>query len=110
MPTDLLEFEEPVGVLLKEIEALSMMPRTPERERSIERLRQRADEIREGARGNGGGAFYVDFGANPAGDDNFEVGRRKLEAVLVGGEKYIGQDRQRGTGADCTANDIESSG
>ena len=46
MPTDLLEFEEPVGVLLKEIEALSMMPRTPERERSIERLRRRADEIR----------------------------------------------------------------
>ena len=29
MPTDLLEFEEPVGVLLKEIEALSMMPQTP---------------------------------------------------------------------------------
>jgi acetyl-CoA carboxylase carboxyl transferase subunit alpha len=46
MPADLLEFEEPVGVLLKEIEALSMLPRTPERERSIESLRKRADEIR----------------------------------------------------------------
>ena len=46
MPTDLLEFEEPVGVLLKEIEALSMLPRTPDRERSIESLRRRADEIR----------------------------------------------------------------
>jgi acetyl-CoA carboxylase carboxyl transferase subunit alpha len=44
--TDLLEFEEPIGVLLKEIEALSMLPRTPERERSIESLRRRADEIR----------------------------------------------------------------
>src|SRR6476469_2120571 len=43
---DLLEFEEPVGVLLKEIEALSMLPRTPERERSIESLQKRADEIR----------------------------------------------------------------
>ena len=43
---ELLEFEEPVGVLLKEIEALSMLPRTPERERSIETLRRRADEIR----------------------------------------------------------------
>jgi acetyl-CoA carboxylase carboxyl transferase subunit alpha len=43
---ELLEFEEPVGVLLKEIEALSMMPKTPERERSIESLRRRADEIR----------------------------------------------------------------
>ena len=46
MPTDLLEFEEPVGVLLKEIEALSMLPRTPERERSIESLRARAEQIR----------------------------------------------------------------
>ena len=43
---DLLEFEEPIGVLLKEIEALSMLPRTPERERSIESLRARADQIR----------------------------------------------------------------
>jgi hypothetical protein len=43
---ELLEFEEPVGVLLKEIEALSMMPTTPERERSIDSLRRRADEIR----------------------------------------------------------------
>src|SRR5688572_17327961 len=43
---ELLEFEEPIGVLLKEIEALSMMPRTPERERSIDSLRRRADEIR----------------------------------------------------------------
>jgi acetyl-CoA carboxylase carboxyl transferase subunit alpha len=46
MPTDLLEFEEPIGVLLKEIEALSMLPRTPERERSIQSLRNRAEEIR----------------------------------------------------------------
>src|SRR5438445_9718454 len=44
---ELLEFEEPVGVLLKEIEALSMLPKTPERERSIESLRRRAEEIRE---------------------------------------------------------------
>jgi acetyl-CoA carboxylase carboxyl transferase subunit alpha len=43
---ELLEFEEPVGVLLKEIEALSMLPKTPERERSIDSLRRRADEIR----------------------------------------------------------------
>ena len=46
MPADLLEFEEPIGVLLKEIEALSMLPRTPERERSIESLRLRAEQIR----------------------------------------------------------------
>jgi acetyl-CoA carboxylase carboxyl transferase subunit alpha len=43
---ELLEFEEPIGVLLKEIEALSMLPQTPERLRSIESLRRRAEEIR----------------------------------------------------------------
>src|SRR5919106_208502 len=46
MPTELLEFEEPIGVLLKEIEALSMLPQTPERQRSIDSLRRRAEEIR----------------------------------------------------------------
>ena len=46
MATELLEFEEPVGVLLKEIEALSMLPQTPERLRSIATLQARADEIR----------------------------------------------------------------
>ena len=43
---DLLEFEEPIGVLLKEIEALSLMPRTAEREKSIETLRGRGEQIR----------------------------------------------------------------
>lgn len=43
---DFLEFEEPVAVLYKEIEALSMLPRTPERERGIESLRARAQSIR----------------------------------------------------------------
>ena len=46
MPPELLEFEEPIGVLLKEIEALSMLPQTPERQRSIDSLRRRAEEIR----------------------------------------------------------------
>src|SRR5215207_3380012 len=46
MPPELLEFEEPIGVLLKELEALSMLPQTPERIRSIDTLRKRADEIR----------------------------------------------------------------
>src|SRR5947209_2938468 len=47
MPSsDLLEFEEPVGVLLKEIEALRMMPQTPERQESIGRLEARANDLR----------------------------------------------------------------
>lgn len=46
MPLDTLEFEEPISVLLKEIEALSMLPRTPERQRSIDSLHRRVDSIR----------------------------------------------------------------
>jgi acetyl-CoA carboxylase carboxyl transferase subunit alpha len=46
MPADLLDFEEPVAVLLKEIEALALMPQTPERLASIAQLESRARELR----------------------------------------------------------------
>src|SRR5919109_3449292 len=46
MPPDTLEFEEPIAVLLKEIEALSMLPTTPERQKSIDSLYARLDSIR----------------------------------------------------------------
>jgi acetyl-CoA carboxylase carboxyl transferase subunit alpha len=41
-----LEFEEPIAVLLKEIEALSLMPPTPARDGEIAGLRRRVDQIR----------------------------------------------------------------
>jgi acetyl-CoA carboxylase carboxyl transferase subunit alpha len=43
---ELLEFEEPIGVLQKEIEALSMLAVTAEREAEIESLRRRIESIR----------------------------------------------------------------
>src|SRR5689334_21432058 len=46
MPPDTLEFEEPIAVLMKEIEALSMLPQTPERMKSIDGLRARIESIR----------------------------------------------------------------
>lgn len=46
MPIELLDFEEPVAVLLKEIEALSLMPPSPAREQEIASLRRRAESIR----------------------------------------------------------------
>jgi acetyl-CoA carboxylase carboxyl transferase subunit alpha len=46
MPPDTLEFEEPIAVLLKEIEALSMLPQTPERQQSIDGLHRRVESIR----------------------------------------------------------------
>jgi len=44
--SDLLDFEEPVGVLLKEIEALRLMPSTPDRLALIARLETRVRELR----------------------------------------------------------------
>jgi acetyl-CoA carboxylase carboxyl transferase subunit alpha len=46
MPTDTLEFEEPIAVLLKEIEALSLLPKTPERDGEIASLQRRIESIR----------------------------------------------------------------
>ena len=46
MPPDTLEFEEPIASLLKEVDALSLMPQTPERQRSIESLQARIESIR----------------------------------------------------------------
>ena len=46
MPPDTLEFEEPIALLLKEIEALSMLPQTPDRQRSIDSLQQRIESFR----------------------------------------------------------------
>lgn len=43
---ELLEFEEPIAVLLKEIEALSLMPVTPHRDQAIESLQRRLVEVR----------------------------------------------------------------
>ena len=43
---ELLEFEEPIGVLLKEIEALSMLPESEQRRQDIDRLEQRVLSIR----------------------------------------------------------------
>ena len=44
MPPDTLEFEEPIAVLLKEIEALSMLPQTP-RAAAVDRQPAPADRV-----------------------------------------------------------------
>jgi acetyl-CoA carboxylase carboxyl transferase subunit alpha len=43
---ELLDFEEPIGVLLKEIEAISMLPETEQRRQDIARLEERITSIR----------------------------------------------------------------
>ena len=46
MPPETLEFEEPIAVLLKEIEALMLLPRTDALQREIASLRHRVTSIR----------------------------------------------------------------
>ncbi|MGI8672683.1 MAG: acetyl-CoA carboxylase carboxyltransferase subunit alpha [Luteitalea sp.] len=46
MSVDTLEFEEPVAVLLEEIEALRAQPATPDRTAEIDRLQGRARQVR----------------------------------------------------------------
>src|SRR6186997_103253 len=47
MSPETLDFEEPIAVLLKEIEALSLLPHTDARDREIESLRRRLTSVRE---------------------------------------------------------------
>jgi acetyl-CoA carboxylase carboxyl transferase subunit alpha len=46
MPLETLDFEEPIAELLKEIDALSVLPRTDAISREIESLKQRVETIR----------------------------------------------------------------
>lgn len=46
MPPETLEFEEPIAMLLKEIEALSLMPKTDVRQKEIASLEHRVESIR----------------------------------------------------------------
>jgi len=46
VPPEVLEFEEPIAALLKEIEALELLPRTDARERQIETLQRRIRHTR----------------------------------------------------------------
>jgi acetyl-CoA carboxylase carboxyl transferase subunit alpha len=46
MPPETLEFEEPIAALLKEIEALELLPRTDGRDREIASLRRKVESAR----------------------------------------------------------------
>jgi acetyl-CoA carboxylase carboxyl transferase subunit alpha len=46
MPPETLEFEEPIAVLLKELEALSLLPSTDARQREIALLERRLESVR----------------------------------------------------------------
>src|SRR6185369_291517 len=46
MPLETLDFEEPIASVLKEIEALTQLPRTDARDREVEALQRRLESVR----------------------------------------------------------------
>jgi acetyl-CoA carboxylase carboxyl transferase subunit alpha len=46
MPVETIEFEEPIAIVLKEIEALAQLPRTDAQDREIESLYRRLESVR----------------------------------------------------------------
>jgi len=46
MPPELLDFEEPIGALLEEVDALAVLPQTPARDEQLQRLRRRVEALR----------------------------------------------------------------
>ncbi len=46
MPAETLDFEEPIALLLKQIEALEQLPQTDARQREVEMLRRRVEGVR----------------------------------------------------------------
>ena len=46
MPLETLDFEEPIAIVLREIEALTQLPRTDARDREIESVRRRLESVR----------------------------------------------------------------
>ena len=46
MPLETLDFEEPIAIVLKEIEALTQLPRTDARDREIEAAHRRLESVR----------------------------------------------------------------
>ena len=69
---------------------------------------QGADQVGEGARRDGGGAFLLDLGADPAGDAQLQVGGGKAQAPFIGGDQDIGQHGQGAAGGYGTRDDAQA--
>jgi acetyl-CoA carboxylase carboxyl transferase subunit alpha len=99
MPSDTLDFEEPVAVLLKEIEALRMMPQTPDRQASIDRLQARAEELRGEIYASLGPWERVQVARHPNRPSTIEYVERLItEFVEVHGDRRFADDKAIVTG------------
>jgi len=93
MHPELLEFEEPIGALLKEVEALSLMPQTPAREEEIQRLRHRVESIRAELYGRLTPWQYVLVARHPNRPNTLDfVGRLFSEFTELHGDRRFADD------------------
>ena len=46
MPPEMLEFEEPIAAVLREIDSLNQLPHTDARDRQIEALQRKSQTVR----------------------------------------------------------------
>jgi acetyl-CoA carboxylase carboxyl transferase subunit alpha len=96
---ELLEFEGPVAVLLKEIEALTLMPPTPERLASIAQLEARATQLREEIYATLTPWQRVQVARHPNRPSMLEYVERMItEFVEVHGDRRFGDDKAIVTG------------
>src|SRR5258708_30107472 len=94
MPPETLEFEEPVAVLLREIEALSMLPKSPQRQGEIVGLNQRIESIRADIYSRLTPWQRVLVARHPSRPTVLDyVNRLSTEVTEIGGDRRFADDR-----------------
>ena len=57
---------------------------------------------------HGGGTWFLHRGRDAARDGDVKIGRSEDQAILLSTEKDVGQNRQRGAGADDVLDRLQS--
>src|SRR5436190_17212352 len=102
MPTETLEFEEPLIPILKEVDALSALPRTDARERELERLNGKLRAARADISSNLTPWQHVLVSRHPSRPDMLHyVGRLFTDFVELHGDRRFADDHAIVAGTAC---------
>ena len=102
MPTETLEFEEPLIPMLKEVDALSALPRTDARERELERLNHRLRTARTEIYSKLTPWQRVLVSRHPSRPDMFDYVRRLFtDFVELHGDRRFADDHAIVAGTAC---------
>jgi acetyl-CoA carboxylase carboxyl transferase subunit alpha len=102
MPTEALDFEEPIAGLMKEIAALALLPATDARDREIESLKRRVNTVRRElyATLTPWQRVLVARHPNRPGLEDY-VARLFTDFVEIHGDRRFGDDHAMMTGFGC---------